>query len=55
MSSRIIGLVAVLMLCGFLGILLWKVPRFDLGAVIVLTLILACYDFFVFTTRQQKS
>ncbi len=44
MLERILSFLALLMLCGFLGILLWNVPRLDLGVVIVLTLLLAGVD-----------
>jgi hypothetical protein len=43
LSMRIFAYAVVVV---FLGILLWYVPRIDLGAVIVLTLALAGYDFF---------
>jgi hypothetical protein len=39
------SVVGFLVLVGFLGILLWKVPRLDLGGVILVTLLLAGYDF----------
>lgn len=42
----VLKLAAFLTLVLFLAILVWKVPRFDLGAVIAVTLILAAYDFF---------
>lgn len=46
MTDRIMGLMGIATLAGFLGILLWKVPRVDLGAVIAITLALVLWDFF---------
>lgn len=45
MSDKIIAFVAFAILVGFLGILIVEVPRIDLGAVILLTVVLAGYDF----------
>ncbi len=45
MLDRLLGVLALLVLCGFLGILLWKVPRLDLTAVIAITVLLAGVDF----------
>lgn len=44
MIDRILALLAFIVLCAFLVILLWHVPRLDLGAVVLLTLGLAGYD-----------
>lgn len=44
MADRLIALVAFAVLIAFLGILIWKVPRLDLGVVIFLTLLLGGYD-----------
>lgn len=44
--NLILKLLAFLTLLLFLAILLWKVPRYDLGAVIAITLLLAARDFF---------
>ena len=44
MLERLLSFLALMFLCGFLGILLWKVPRLDLGVVIVLTLLLGSVD-----------
>ena len=41
---RIFAMMAFAVLTGFLGILLWEVPRYDLGAVIGVTLLLALAD-----------
>lgn len=45
MIDRIMALVAIATLAAFLGILVWKVPRADLMAVIAITLGLAIWDF----------
>lgn len=44
--NLVLKLAAFLMLAVFLSVLLWKVPRLDLGALIAITLILAARDFF---------
>lgn len=46
MTDRIMALVALSVLVGFLGILVWSVPRWDLGGVVAITLGLAIWDFF---------
>ena len=38
-------------LCGFLGILVWNVPRWDLGLVVTLVLALTAWDLFVHERR----
>lgn len=44
MTDRIMGVIAIAVLLGFLGILVWEVPRIDLGAVVAITLLLAIWD-----------
>ncbi len=44
MGNGLIRLAAFALLTGFLGILLWHVPRLDLGVVIAITLLCAGYD-----------
>lgn len=44
--NLLLKLLAFLTLAVFLLILVWKVPRIDLGAVIAITLVLAARDFF---------
>jgi hypothetical protein len=46
MSDRIMAFLAFAILTGFLAILVWYVPRLDLGAVIAITVVLAGWDFF---------
>jgi len=46
MINRMVAIMAFAMLAGFLGILLWYVPRWDLGAVIAITLIMALIDLY---------
>ncbi|AKH99438.1 hypothetical protein IMCC20628_00714 [Hoeflea sp. IMCC20628] len=45
--ERILTIFAFIILCGFLGVLVYKLPRLDLGAVIGLTVAMAFYDLFV--------
>lgn len=42
--DKLLALIAFAVLVGFLGILLWHVPRMDLIAVVGLTLALAGWD-----------
>lgn len=53
MLDRILSIAALLVLVGFLGILVWKVPRLDLGAVIAFTVLLVAYDFIVHSRRKS--
>ncbi|EYD72697.1 hypothetical protein [Limimaricola hongkongensis] len=48
MLNRIMTIVALAVFLGFLGILVWHIPRFDLGAVLAVTVALVLWD--VFTT-----
>jgi len=48
-TDRIMALAAFLTLAAFLGILLWFVPRLDLGGVVAATLLLVAWDFFTAT------
>ncbi len=52
--NRILAIFAFLVLVGFLGILIFHVPRLDLGAVIALTVLLAFWDLFT-THRSRRS
>lgn len=42
----LLAIFAYTVLVGFLGIMVWHVPRFDLGIWILFTLLLVGYDFF---------
>lgn len=44
MTDRLIAFVAILAFAGFLGILIWEVPRPGLGVVIAITLLLVLLD-----------
>jgi len=44
--DRVLAILAMLVLFGFLGILAFSVPSPDLLIVIAVTLLLAAYDFF---------
>jgi hypothetical protein len=54
--NRIISLFAFAVLCVFFGILLYRVGRVDLGAVISITLLLAAWDLRtqLFRRRRQR-
>jgi hypothetical protein len=54
MIDRIMALVAVATLAAFLGILIWKVPRPDLIAVIAITLGLAIWDFLANAGKRPR-
>ncbi|QKV19393.1 hypothetical protein [Oricola thermophila] len=45
MGDKFLAALALAVLAGFLGILVWNVPRLDLACVVALTLGLAVYDF----------
>ena len=51
--SKLVAFIAIVALAAFLGILLFEVPRLDLGILIVFTLILAVYDFFKPSNRAR--
>jgi hypothetical protein len=51
MTDAVMRLAAFALLAGFLGILVWYVPRLDLGGVVLLTLACAGYDLFVVSRR----
>ena len=53
MIDGLMRLVAFALLAGFLGILVWHVPRLDLGGVVLITLACAGYDLFAGTRRQR--
>ena len=46
MSNTMIKILALATLAAFLGILVWHVPRFDLGGVVLVTAALVAWDFF---------
>ena len=45
--ERILTIIAFLVLCGFLGVLVYKLPRLDLVVVIGVTALMAFYDLFI--------
>lgn len=55
MTDRIMAVLALAVLTAFLGVLVWKVPRIDLAAIIAITLLLAYWDFFSATRRNARS
>lgn len=46
MTDFLLRLIAFAALVLFLGVLVWKVPRVDLGLVVAISLALAAWDFF---------
>lgn len=46
MSDRLMQVAAFLVVAAFLGIVLYHVPRLDLGVAIAITLVAIGYDFF---------
>ena len=48
MRNKALAILALTVLIVFLGILLWRVPRLDLGLVIVIVSLMAAYDFLVY-------
>lgn len=47
MSDRVLSFVAFAFLAAFLAILVYKVPRLDLAAIVVITLLFVVWDFFL--------
>ena len=45
MTDKIMAVVALATMVGFLGVVAWKVPEIDLIVVITLVSLLALYDF----------
>lgn len=54
MIYRLMAVLAFAVLAGFLGILLWYVPRLDLGIVIAVTLILAAVDVYLSAGERDR-
>lgn len=52
---RLMMIVAYATLAVFLGVLVYSVPRIDLGGVVLIVLLLAAYDFFVAPTSSGSS
>ena len=48
MRNKALAILALTVLIAFLGILLWRVPRLDLGLVITIVSLMAAYDFLVY-------
>ena len=51
MIRTLLFILAFAVLCGFLGILVWHVPRWDLGLVVTVVLLLTAWDLFVHDRR----
>lgn len=54
MQDRLLALIAFFVLCGFLGVLLWKVPRMDLIILCGITIVFAGYDLFFYHRRDDR-
>jgi uncharacterized membrane protein YccC len=54
MMDRFMASIALFGLACFLGVLIWYVPHWDLGAVIFLTLALVVYDFFLAPVHRER-
>ena len=52
--KTLLYLVAFAVLAAFLGILVWYVPRWDLGIVVALVLLLTAWDLFVHERRGER-
>ena len=48
MRNKALAILALTVLIAFLGILLWRVPRLDLGLDIAIVSLMAAYDFLVY-------
>jgi hypothetical protein len=55
MTDRVMAAFALAVLLAFLGILVWFVPRVDLGSVVAVTALFVVYDFFVASGRSGRS
>ena len=51
MTRTLLFLLAYAVLAGFLGILVWHVPRWDLGLVVAVVLLLTAWDLFLHDRR----
>lgn len=55
MSDKLMALFAYVVMTGFLVILIWKVPRLDLGLIILATLVLAGVDMLQVMRSHDKT
>lgn len=55
MREKIMAILAFSLLAGFLVILVWYVPRWDLGSIVAVTLILAGIDTVLVVRKHQRS
>ena len=53
--ERVLVIMAFATLCGFLAILVMRVPRLDLGFVVLATLLLCGYDLFFHRTNGTRT
>ena len=55
MTERLMALAAFATLIGFLGILIWNVPHWDLVLVVLITVLLVAWDFIATLMKDQSS
>lgn len=54
MTDRLMALLAFVILCGFLGILIWHVQRLDLAIVVIACALFAGYDMLMSSGSKKK-
>lgn len=54
MTDKLMALLALAVLAAYLGILVFYVPRLDLGLIVGATLLLVVYDFLVHERKARK-
>ncbi len=54
MTDRLMALAALAVLAGFLGILVWNVPHWDLVGVVLITMLLVIWDFASSLRKEQN-
>lgn len=52
LRNTILAACAFVVIAVFLGILLWRVPRLDLGIVVTITVAMVLYDFFFYRRKN---
>ena len=53
MLDRLLAVLGFSVFCGFLAILVWKVPRADLIVLVAITIAMAGYDLFFYHGRDD--
>ena len=52
--ERLLSVVAFVFLCGFLAVLVQRVPRLDLGLVCLICVLLCAYDLFLHKANPER-